>query len=101
VVFVPRLNAEEIVRVAKSSCERLQYTKGDAYFMIPRGGVGRYSKMGASLFDKESDDAFFNFLIDNLPKTIEIIDCEEYAEDPAFVRRGVDLLIGMIEGNKL
>jgi uncharacterized protein (UPF0261 family) len=100
VVFVPRLNAEEIVRVAKSICERLKSTTGNAYFMIPRGGVGRYSKVGASLYNKESDDAFFGYLIDNLPKTIEIVDCEEYAEDPSFVRRGVDLLIGMIEKGK-
>ena len=100
VVFVPRLNAEEIVRVAKSICERLKYTKGQAYFLIPRGGVGRYSKVDASLFDKESDDAFFDYLKKNIPESIEIVDCEEYVEDPVFVRRGVDLLIGMIEGNK-
>ena len=97
VVFVPRLNAEEIVRVAKSICERLKSTTGNAYFMIPRGGVGRYSKKGASLYDQESDDAFFDYLVENLPKTIEIVDCEEYAEDPTFVRKGVDLLIELIE----
>lgn len=97
VVFVPRLNAEEIVRVAKSICARLKHTTGNAYFMIPRGGVGRYSKVGASLYNKESDDAFFNYLTGHLPDTIKIMDCQEYAEDSDFVRRGVDLLIGMIE----
>ena len=86
VVFVPRLNAGEIVRVAVDICKRLQHTKGNAYFMIPRGGVGRYSKVGASLYDKESDDAFFSYLIKHLPDTIEVVDCEEYVEDPAFVR---------------
>ena len=97
VVFVPRLNAKEIVRVAADICKRLQHTKGNAYFMIPRGGVGRYSKVGASLYDKESDDAFFSYLINHLPDTIEVVDCEEYVEDPAFVKKGVDLLMGMIE----
>ena len=97
VVFVPRLNKDEIVRVAKSICERLAHTKGNAKFLIPRGGVGRYSKIGASLYDKESDEAFFNYLKENMPDTIEIIDCVEYAEDPVFVRRGVDLLIDLIE----
>ncbi|TDI68806.1 MAG: UPF0261 family protein [Bacteroidetes bacterium] len=97
VVFVPRLNAEEIVRVAADICKRLQHTKGNAYFMIPRGGVGRYSKEGASLYDKESDDVFFSYLIAHLPDTIEVVDCEEYVEDSAFVKKGVDLLIGMIE----
>jgi uncharacterized protein (UPF0261 family) len=97
VVFVPRLNAKEIVRVAAEICKRLQHTKGNAYFMIPRGGVGRYSKVGGSLYDKESDNAFFSHLVKHLPDTIEIVDCEEYVEDPAFVKRAVDLLIGMIE----
>jgi len=100
VVFVPRLNAKEIVRVASDICKRLQYTKGNAYFMIPRGGVGRYSKVGGSLYDKESDDAFFSYLIEHLPDTIEVMDCEEYVEDAAFVKKGVDLLIGMIEPNE-
>ena len=68
VVFVPRLNAEEIIRVADSICQRLKYTEGNAYFMIPRGGVGRYSMVGASLYDKESDDAFFNYLTETFAK---------------------------------
>lgn len=98
VVFVPRLNKEEIVIVAKSICERLENVKDKAYFLIPRGGVGRYSMEGGVLYDKESDNAFFSYLIENLNKNIEIVDCEEYAEDTSFVQRGVDLLISMIEG---
>ncbi len=97
VVFVPRLDSEEMVRVAESICQRLQYTKEKAYFLLPRGGVGRYSKVGGSLYDKQADDAFFNYLIENLPEAIEVVDCDEYVEDPAFVRRGVDLLIELIE----
>jgi len=99
VIFVPRLNKEEIVRVAESICDRLKHTRGNAKFLIPRGGVGRYSKIGGSLYDKESDDAFFSYLVENLPDTIDIVDCEEYAEDPVFVRRGVDLLIDLIEND--
>lgn len=97
VVFIPRLNSEEIVRVAKSICDRLQTTTGNAYFMIPKGGVGRYSKVGGILYNKESDDAFFDYLRKNLPKTIEIVEREEYVEDPVFVEKGVDLLISLIE----
>jgi len=97
VVFVPRLNKEEIVKVAASICDRLQTTSGNAHFLFPRGGVGRYSKLGAALYDKESDDAFYQYLENNLPRTINIVDCEEYVEDPQFVERGVDLLIDLIE----
>ncbi len=97
VVFVPRLNEEEIVRVAESICDRLKHTTEHAVFLIPRGGVGRYSKLGASLYDKKSDDAFFDYLRQNLNPNIRLIDCEEYIEDPVFVRRAVDHLIHLIE----
>ena len=59
-MFVPRLNSEEIVRVADDIIGRLQHTKDKAYFMIPKGGVGRYSIAGGVLEDKESDEAFFS-----------------------------------------
>lgn len=97
VVFVPRLNAEEITRVANDIIQRLQHTKDKAYFMLPLQGVGRYSYPGAILEDKESDAAFFNRLREGLPKNIEIVEVDTYAEDPAFVKKGVDLLISLIE----
>ncbi|MEL6925307.1 MAG: Tm-1-like ATP-binding domain-containing protein, partial [Bacteroidota bacterium] len=97
VVFVPRLNVEEIQRVAADICQRLQHTKDKAYFMIPRGGVGRYSKADGVLYDKESDDAFFSYLKAHLPDNIEVLDRPHYAEDPAFVHEAVDRLIELIE----
>ena len=97
VVFVPRLNKDEIIKVAKSICGRLNTTTDHAVLMIPRGGVGRYSKLGAALYDQESDDAFFSYIIAHLNPAIKIVDCEEYVEDPTFVRKGVDLLIELIE----
>ena len=98
VIFVPRLGVEEIQRVADSIIERLQHTKDKAYFMLPKGGVGRYSIQGGVLEDKESDAAFFKRLRDGLPKNIRIVERDTHAEDPAFVREAVDLLIGLIEG---
>ena len=97
VVFVPRLNSEEIIRVAKSICDRLQHTKNKAYFMIPKLGVGTYSTPGAILEDKESDEAFFSYLKENLPGNIEVIERETYAEDPVFVKEAVERLISLIQ----
>ena len=97
VVFVPRLNVEEIQRVADDICKRLQHTKDKAYFMIPKGGVGRYSYAGGILEDKESDEAFFSRLKAGLPDNIIIVERETYAEDPVFVKEAVDLLISLIE----
>ena len=97
VVFVPRLNVEEIQRVADDICGRLQHTKNKAYFMIPKGGVGRYSYQGGILEDKVSDEAFFTRLKAGLPPNITVIERETFAEDPAFVKEAVDLLIELIE----
>ena len=97
VVFVPRLNAQEIVRVADDIIQRLQHTKDKAYFMLPKGGVGRYSIQGGVLEDKVSDEAFFNRLKEGLPDNIIIVERDTYAEDPAFVKEAIDLLISLIE----
>lgn len=97
VVFVPRLNKEEIQRVADDICQRLQHTKDKAYFMIPGLGVGRYSYPGGVLEDKDSDRAFFDRLKAGLPDNIEVIERELTAEDPAFVKECVDKLIKLIE----
>jgi uncharacterized protein (UPF0261 family) len=99
VVFVPRLNDQEIIKVADDICKRLQYTKDKAYFMIPKGGVGRYSYEGGVLEDKSSDEAFFNRLKEKMPKNIEILERDTYAEDPSFVREAIDLLIELIENS--
>lgn len=100
VIFVPRLNEKEIVRVADDICRRLQYTRNKAYFMIPLKGVGRYSIPGGVLEDKVSDAAFFNRLKAGLPKNIEVIEKDMHAEEPAFVREAVDRLISLIEESK-
>jgi len=97
VVFVPRLNKDEIIRVAKSICERLSHTYHKAYFLIPLGGVGRYSKKGGVLFDIDSDQAFFQYLRKHLNPNIKIIERQEYIEDKTFVHAAVDLLIKLIE----
>ncbi len=99
VIFVPRLNSEEIEKVADDICQRLQHTKDKAYFMIPQKGVGRYSIPGGVLEDKISDAAFFARLKAGLPENIVVVERDTHAEDPAFVKEAVDLLIGLIEQN--
>jgi len=97
IIFVPRLNVEEIQKVADDIIGRLQHTTEKAYFMIPHGGVGRYSIEGGVLEDKESDKAFFDRLKEGLPKNIEVVEREEDAEHPEFVKDAVERLIELIE----
>lgn len=97
VVFVPRLRADEITQVATDITRRLAHTQGNAVFMIPKGGTGRYAMEGGPLRDTESDAAFFTALREGMPDTIEVIERDTYAEDPEFVKECVDRLIALIE----
>lgn len=97
VVFVPRLNADEFVRVAEDIKARLQHTRGNAVLMLPTDGTGSYAKPGGDLRDTDSDAAFFAALKKGLPDGIEVVERDTHAEDPDFVRECVDRLIAMIE----
>ena len=88
-----------MVRVAKEITSRLASTKTKAYFIMPTKGISRYSAEGMVLEDPESDEAFFKEIRSSLPKNFELIERETHAEDPAFVREAVDLLISLIEAD--
>lgn len=99
VIFVPRLNCQEIVQVAEEICKRLQSTTGKAVFMIPLRGVGRYSIRGGPLHDPEADEAFFEALEAGLPPSVDVVEIDADAEDPAFVGEAVRRLIDMLEAD--
>lgn len=97
VIFVPRLNRAEIVKVAEEICRRLSHTRGKAVFMLPLRGVGRYSIQGGPLHDAESDLAFFDALRAGLPESVEIVEIDADAEAPAFVTEAVKRLVALID----
>ena len=99
VVFVPRLHAEEIVRVAADIAERLRHSTERCVFMLPLGGTGSYAAEGGPLRDESSDRALFQALRDQLPETVEIVERPADAEDPEFVREAVERLVAMIRAN--
>ena len=100
VIFVPRLNREELQQVAEEICRRLRHTKGDAVFMIPLYGVSRYSIASGPLHNPEDDQAFFAALKAGLPAGMEVCEMETDAEDSVFVRQAVTRLVAMIEDEK-
>jgi uncharacterized protein (UPF0261 family) len=97
IIAAPRLSSKELVEVAREIGKRLQHTRGNAVFMIPLRGTSRYGVEGGPLRDPEGDKAFFKALKESLPPTIEVVEVEAGAEDPAFVRQACDRLIGLIE----
>jgi uncharacterized protein (UPF0261 family) len=100
IIFAPRLSGEELVQVAREATKRLSHTRGDACLMIPLRGVGRYSVPGGPLRDAEGDRKFFEALKAGAPKSVEVVELDAGAEDPAFVKAAVDKLIALIEGRR-
>lgn len=96
-VFVPRVNREEQHRIAETLGERLQHSTQKTVFAMPLKGVSRYSAEGGELYNPELDQAYWESLQQTLPKTIELVSYDLTAEDPAFVEKLVETLIGMIE----
>lgn len=96
VVLAPRLNAQELKEVAAEIGKRLQATKGDAVLMVPKLGTGRYAMPGGPLHDPAGDAVYFAALKQGLPPTIELIERDLHAEDPAFVTEAVERLIMLI-----
>jgi uncharacterized protein (UPF0261 family) len=97
VIFAPRLNSEEYAAVAMEIARRLTNTKGRAVMMLPLAGTSRYGVEDGPLHDPEGDRVFFETLKANLPESIEVVERDTHAEDPAFVAEAVERLISLIE----
>src|SRR5512135_2366967 len=78
------LDKEEMAEVGKEVARRLQFTTGNAAFMIPTAGFDSYAVKGMGFYDPEADTAFVEELEANLPKTIRVIKCDTHIEDPVF-----------------
>ncbi len=91
-----RLNKEEMVEVGKEVARRLQYTKGDAVFLIPTAGYDSYAVKGMGFYDPQADAAFVAALKKDLPKNIRVIERDTHIEDPAFAVEAAQMLIEMI-----
>ncbi len=100
IIFVYRLDKDEMIVTAKEVVDRLKYTKDEAIFMIPKKGFDRSCYEGSPLYDPEGDEAFIQYLKDNLQKNIRIVELDYKVEDPEFVEEAVNNLIGLIEKRK-
>jgi uncharacterized protein (UPF0261 family) len=95
-----RLDKEEMAAVGREVASRLQYTKDDAVFMIPKGGYDSYAVEGMGFYDPEADEAFVAQLKANLPENFEIIERDTHIEAPDFAVEAAERLIELIEGRQ-
>jgi len=95
-----RLNREEMAEVGREVARRLQYTKGDAIFLIPNAGFDSYAVQGQGFYDPEADAAFVTELKTHLPANIRVIERNTHIEDPDFASEAARLLIELIEARR-
>lgn len=95
-----RLNKEEMAEVGREVARRLQYTKGDAVFLIPAAGYDSYAVEGMGFCDPPADAAFVAALKENLPKNIRVVERDTHIEDPAFAVEAAQMLIEMIKAKQ-
>jgi uncharacterized protein (UPF0261 family) len=91
-----RLNKAEMAEVGKEVARRLQYTHGDAVFLIPTAGYDSYAVQGMGFYDPQADAAFVDALKRDLPKNIRLIERDTHIEDPAFAVEAAQMLIELI-----
>jgi uncharacterized protein (UPF0261 family) len=95
-----RLNREEMAEVGKEVARRLEYTQGDAIFMIPTDGYDSYAVEGMGFYDPPADAAFVAELKAGLPRHIQVIERTTHIEDPAFASEAAEALISLIEARQ-
>lgn len=91
-----RLNKQEMETVGIEVARRLQHTGDHALFMIPTAGYDSYAVEGMDFYDPEADAAFVQALKANLPKNIQVVECNTHIEDPAFATDAANRLIALI-----
>ncbi|MEH6607342.1 MAG: Tm-1-like ATP-binding domain-containing protein, partial [Pseudomonadales bacterium] len=95
-ILVPRTTGSEMAEIMKVIAGRLQHSKDNTIFMLPKRGVSSYSADTGALYDTVSDEIFHQSVRDLLPKNIPLIEMDNNAEDEEFIRKAVDTLISLV-----
>ncbi|HUS42744.1 MAG TPA: Tm-1-like ATP-binding domain-containing protein [Ilumatobacteraceae bacterium] len=99
VILVPRTSAEELQRVAAVIGQRLANASDNTVVMAPTAGLSSYSVPGGALVDPAADRALLDALRAALPETVDYVEVDAGAEEPAFVDAAVDRLVSLIEAS--
>ena len=92
-----RLTKPEMTEVGREVARRLQATRGDAVFLIPKAGYDSYAISGEAFFDPAADEAFVVALREGAPATIRIVERDLDINDPAFATEAATTLIGLMQ----
>jgi uncharacterized protein (UPF0261 family) len=94
------MDPEEMKAFAKIMGEKLNRSKGPLHILIPKKGWSEADKEGMALFDPKTDRVFVEELKEILQPHIPLEEMEVHISDPAFARRAVEVLDGMIRSTR-
>lgn len=94
--FCVRMEREEMAAFAAIVAQKFNKTKGPAHILVPAGGWSEADKKGMELFDPVVNNVFVDELKRLLGNNIPIEEMNVHISDPAFAKRGVEIIDGMI-----
>ena len=89
-----------MAEVGRTLADRLNNSMGPTAVLIPNRGWSVYGAEGGPLHDPQSYGILTRALKERLRPDIRCIEMEAHINEPGFVNRGVDLLLGFMEGTK-
>lgn len=95
--FCVRMAPREMEKFAEIVAEKLNKSVGPTHVLIPTKGWSDADKEGMALFDPEADLAFTRRLRELLDPRIPIEEMDVHISEPAFARRAVEILHGMMQ----
>jgi uncharacterized protein (UPF0261 family) len=95
-----RVSRKEMAEVGRTLADRLNNSMGPTAVLIPNRGWSVYGAEGGPLHDPQSYGILTRALKERLRPDIRCIEMEAHINEPGFVNRGVDLLLGFMEGTK-
>jgi len=98
--FCVRMEGEEMIAFAGIIAERLNDSRGPAFVLIPLGGFSEADRPGEELYDPGVDRIFSGELKRRLREDIALEEMDVHISDPAFARRAVDIIDGMIRARR-
>jgi len=99
-VTLMRTNVDENQQMGEAFAEKANAAKGPVAFLIPLQGVSILDGDGEMFCDRETDQAMFDAIKQNLRDGIDVVEIDCNINDPEFAAKAVEMMLALIEKAK-
>ena len=93
---MPRLNGDELSRIAETMSRKLNNSAGEVRFLIPLRGFSSIDCEGNDFYDPVGDEAFIDSLKKTLNENITIKEIDAHINDSEFSEAVVNEFLDII-----